>query len=118
MQAHLFPAASHFLQNNPELEAVWKLLQYFWQRHYQGVWQALTAFQWSPQLQPLIEAIAVKTREELIELIGTAYSTVRPSKVASICGVTEHEALAGGYQQPQAPHIHTPLCMEPLHALC
>jgi len=81
-------------QNNPELEAVWKVLQYFWQRHYQGVWQALTAYQWSPQLQPFIEAIAVKTREELMELISVAYSTVRPSKVASICGINEQEALA------------------------
>mmetsp|Transcript_4479 Transcript_4479/g.9636 ORF Transcript_4479/g.9636 Transcript_4479/m.9636 type:complete len:199 (+) Transcript_4479:138-734(+) len=80
-------------QNNPELEAVWRLLQYYWSRQYQGIWQALQAYQWSPQLQPVVEALAIKTREELMELIGFAYSTVAPSKVASICGMTEAEAL-------------------------
>lgn len=83
------------MQNNPELEAVEKLLQYYWTRHYQGIWQALQAFQWSQQLQPVIEALTEKTRQELIELIGTAYSTVTPAKVASICGMTQQDALAG-----------------------
>lgn len=83
-------------QNNPELEAVWKLLQFFWQRHYQGVWHALQAHQWSPALQPFIDALASKTRDELMDLISTAYSTVKPSKVASLCGMTEQEALSGG----------------------
>lgn len=80
-------------QNNQELQAVWRVLQYLWQRQYQGMWQALQAYSWSPQLQPFMAALAEKTRAELLELISTAYSTVKPSKVAYICGLTEQEAL-------------------------
>eukprot|EP00199_Chlamydomonas_sp_CCMP681_P006204 CAMPEP_0119103468 /NCGR_PEP_ID=MMETSP1180-20130426/1900_1 /TAXON_ID=3052 ORGANISM="Chlamydomonas cf sp, Strain CCMP681" /NCGR_SAMPLE_ID=MMETSP1180 /ASSEMBLY_ACC=CAM_ASM_000741 /LENGTH=194 /DNA_ID=CAMNT_0007087979 /DNA_START=97 /DNA_END=681 /DNA_ORIENTATION=- len=81
-------------QDNPELEAVWRLLQYMWQRQYQGMWQAMQAYTWSPQLQPLMHALADKVRAELLDLLSTAYSTVRPAKVASICGLTEQEAYA------------------------
>ncbi|KAF5835714.1 COP9 signalosome [Dunaliella salina] len=81
-------------ENNAELSAVWRLLQFFWQRQYVGVWQALQSYQWSPQSRPLVDALSLKTREELIDLIGTAYSTVKPSKVASLCGMPQQEALA------------------------
>jgi hypothetical protein len=86
-------------QNNPELEAVWRLLQYSWNRHYQGVWQALQGYQWSAALQPLVEALVIKTREELMDLISTAYATVTPAKVASLCGMTEAEALSCGCRE-------------------
>jgi hypothetical protein len=80
-----------------ELDAVWRLLQFFWQRHYVGVWQALQEFQWSPQSRLIVYALSLKTRVELIDLIGTAYSTVKPSKVASLCGMPAQEALAGKF---------------------
>lgn len=84
----------HVRQNNQELQAVWRLLQHSWQRQYQGMWQALAAYQWSVQLQPFMAALAEKTRAQLMELISTAYSSVRPSKVAFICGMSEEEALS------------------------
>ena len=84
------------LQNNSELEATWKLLQYSWHRHYQGIWQALQGYSWSPLLHPMVEALKIKQREHLLDLIGTAYSTVTLSKVTLLCGMTEADALAGG----------------------
>jgi hypothetical protein len=39
------------LQDNPELDAIWRLLQYFWNKHYQGIWQALQGYQWSQQVR-------------------------------------------------------------------
>jgi hypothetical protein len=39
------------LQDNPQLDAVWRLLQYYWNQHYQGIWQALQGYQWSPQVR-------------------------------------------------------------------
>ena len=94
-------------QGNPELEAVWKLLQFSWHRHYQGLWQALQGYPWSPQLQPLVESLTIKTREHLMDLISTAYATVTPSKVAMLCGLTEAEALSGGWVLPRGvEHSH------------
>lgn len=98
-------------QNNPELEAVWKLLQFFWCRHYQGIWQALQGYQWSPQLQPLVDALTAKTREDTLDLISTAYHTVRPDKVAKLVGLPQQEALqvclAQGWQYDEATGMLT-----------
>ncbi|GAX73852.1 hypothetical protein CEUSTIGMA_g1302.t1 [Chlamydomonas eustigma] len=81
-------------QNNPELEAVWRLLQFAWSRQYQGLWQALQGYQWSTQLQPLIESLVIKMREHLLDLISTAYATVTPAKIALLCGMTQAETLS------------------------
>ncbi len=43
-------------QNNPELEAAWKLLQFMWNKHYQGVWQALQSYPWSAQVRAPLAA--------------------------------------------------------------
>ena len=83
------------MQGNPDLQAVWMILKYSWHRHYQGIWQALQGYAWSPQLQPVIEALSIKQREHLMDLISSAYATVSPSKVAMLCGMTESEALSG-----------------------
>ena len=80
-------------QNNPELDAAWKLLQFFWCRQYQGMWQALQGYQWSAAVQPIIDALTLKTRDEMLDLIGTAYHTVKPEKVAKLVGLTQQEAL-------------------------
>lgn len=54
---HVFLLNSHVCvllpscaQENPELDAIWRLLQYFWNKHYQGIWQALQGYQWSQQV--------------------------------------------------------------------
>lgn len=48
-----------FMQENPELDAIWRLLQYFWNKHYQGIWQALQGYQWSQQVCVHDEAACV-----------------------------------------------------------
>ncbi len=81
-------------QNSQELQAIFRVLQHLWQRHYQGLWQAL-AYSWSPPIQLFMSALAEKTRHELMDLISTAYSSVKPAKIASICGLTEQDAASG-----------------------
>ena len=93
-------------QNNSELEATWKLLQFSWHRHYQGIWQALQGYPWSAQLQPLVEALTIKQRDHMLDLIGTAYATVTPSKVALLCGMTEADALSGGGPHQYLSTLH------------
>jgi hypothetical protein len=39
----------HMVQGNPELEAVWRLLQYCWAQQYEGIWSALQGYAWTPQ---------------------------------------------------------------------
>ncbi len=73
---------------------MWRVLQLLWQREYQTMWQALDR-PWSAPLQPVMAALAEKLRAELLELLATAYSSVKVSKVASLCGYTEEDARTG-----------------------
>ncbi|KAI8470986.1 MAG: COP9 signalosome [Monoraphidium minutum] len=79
-------------QQDPEADAAWRLLQYCWNRSYPGSWQALTAHQWSAQVQPLVDALVEKTRQRMAKLLATAYSQVSPAKAALLLGVSEADA--------------------------
>eukprot|EP00879_Flechtneria_rotunda_P001445 GHRR01001598.1.p1 GENE.GHRR01001598.1~~GHRR01001598.1.p1 ORF type:complete len:200 (+),score=71.41 GHRR01001598.1:243-842(+) len=90
-------------RDNPELDAVWRLLQYFWNRHYQGIWQALQGYQWSQQVRPFIDALVAKARSDMLLLLSEGYSLVSSAKVASMLGVSEgdvaHLVEAAGWKQ-------------------
>ncbi|GFH06176.1 CSN8_PSD8_EIF3K domain-containing protein [Haematococcus lacustris] len=88
---HEWPYALHLLghiYNKQLIDA-----RFLWKRIPAAVKQALEGHAWSPAVEPYIRAVAVKTRAELLELLATAYSSVKPAKVASICGLPEAEAL-------------------------
>lgn len=106
--------------NNPELLAAFKLLQFYWNKHYIGVWQALQGYQWSAQLVPLIDALAMKLRGQMLDLVSTAYSTVTAGKVAILCGMSEQQAAAQcksqGWQQDAATGVFTVVPKRPAAA--
>eukprot|EP00878_Enallax_costatus_P017517 GHUV01018401.1.p2 GENE.GHUV01018401.1~~GHUV01018401.1.p2 ORF type:complete len:134 (+),score=49.50 GHUV01018401.1:1498-1899(+) len=98
-------------RENPELDAVWRLLQYFWNKHYQGIWQALQGYQWSQQVRPFIDALVVKTRSEMLQLLSEGYSLLAPAKAASMLGVSEAEVThlveAAGWKQDMESGMYT-----------
>jgi hypothetical protein len=66
-----------------------------WQRQYPVAWQALASHVWTAPVSAFVAALAERLRGQLLELLSTAYSSVRLGKVAALCGLTESEALAG-----------------------
>lgn len=89
--------------SQPELQAVFKLLQLLWNKQYIAVWQALHGYQWSQPVLPVIDALALKLRQQMLDLVEMSYSTVAVAKFASLCGMSEQEAasycLQKGWQQ-------------------
>lgn len=100
-------------QNNPELEAVFRLLQFSWNRHYTGIWTALQGYSWSALLQPLVEALTLRFRESMLDLVSRAYSTLPLAKLASLVGLKEAEALSCEFFLTGGG-----LIVEELHAWC
>ncbi|WIA11913.1 hypothetical protein OEZ85_011997 [Tetradesmus obliquus] len=101
-------------RDNPELDAVWRLLQYFWNQHYQGIWQALQGYQWSPQVRPFVDALVAKTRSDMLALLSEGYSLLSPAKAALLLGVSEGEVAhlvepAGWKQDMESGMYHTAL---------
>ncbi|KAF8071113.1 rppH [Scenedesmus sp. PABB004] len=78
-------------RDNAELNAVWRLLQYYWNKQYAGIWQALQGYQWSGQVRPFVDALVAKTRAEMLALLSESYSLVSPAKAAQLLGVSEGE---------------------------
>ena len=59
----------------------------------QGVWPAVTSFQWSESAKPLVHAIAKKQQQNAIQLVSCAYSSIQPAQLAALTGSTSQEVL-------------------------
>ena len=59
----------------------------------QGIWGALTGFQWSPTAAPLAAALGEALRRRTLALLQCAYSTLTVAQLAGYLGVAESEAL-------------------------
>jgi hypothetical protein len=81
-------------QAAPELQAAFRLLQCLWNKHYEATWESLRAFEWSPEVAPLVEALAARLQAETLQLLGQAYVCIHPSKAASLLGVAEQAATS------------------------
>jgi len=79
-----------------DVHAVHELLQLCWSRRYSDIWAVLQlgVSSWDGSLRPLARALLQRKRAELIEMLLEAYSTIKPSKVASMCGLSEADAIA------------------------
>ncbi|MEW5316589.1 MAG: hypothetical protein WDW38_007955 [Sanguina aurantia] len=80
-------------QDNPELQAVWALLQLLWNRKHKEIWPILQGHPWRAELQPLIEALSSRCRLDTQELVSAAYSSISPAAVGEMLGMAEQEAL-------------------------
>ncbi|KAL3137168.1 COP9 signalosome complex subunit 8 [Trebouxia sp. C0010 RCD-2024] len=85
--------ASDTHKQSSELKAALAVLQQLWNKNYQGVWPALTSFQWSESASPLVLAIATRQRQHAIQLVSCAYSSIQPARLAALTGSTPDEAL-------------------------
>lgn len=96
-------------KTEPEVEAVWRLIQAFWCHHYQTIWQMLQGYQWSEQVRPIIDALAIKTREDTLGLLGRAYSIVASEQAAMLLGMSVQDAvplcLSYGWQLDEADFL-------------
>eukprot|EP00882_Tetradesmus_deserticola_P004600 GHRQ01004849.1.p1 GENE.GHRQ01004849.1~~GHRQ01004849.1.p1 ORF type:complete len:200 (+),score=88.16 GHRQ01004849.1:183-782(+) len=99
-------------RDNPELDAVWRLLQNYWNSHHQGMWQALQGYQWSPQVRPFVDALVAKKRSDMLQLLSEGYSMLSAAKAASLLGLAEGEVAhlvepAGWKQDMESGMYHT-----------
>ena len=100
---------------NPQLQAAFALLQQLWNKNYQvscqilscfvrsirsltnmplqGVWPALTSAQWSETTLPLVHAIADRQRQNAVQLVSCAYSSIQPARLAALTGTSPEDAL-------------------------
>jgi hypothetical protein len=59
----------------------------------QGIWTALGAYAWSPDLQVVIGALKDRQRQKAMQLLSRSYSTVSPRKAATLLGMPEADVL-------------------------
>jgi len=80
------------LKQNAELVAVWGVAQKMWGRDMPGFYAAVRNFQWSQTIAPIINKLIDSKRDQLLRLIGIAYTSVHHEDVATLLGMTNEEA--------------------------
>uniref|UniRef100_A0A0D6R5X1 CSN8/PSMD8/EIF3K domain-containing protein n=1 Tax=Araucaria cunninghamii TaxID=56994 RepID=A0A0D6R5X1_ARACU len=86
-------------ESQPELAAVWKIGQCMWTHDYPGVHCALCDFNWSPEVQQIINALSESYTKKVFELLLAAYSTISVVDTARFLGMTEEDAISYTLQE-------------------
>ncbi|KAL6179030.1 hypothetical protein ACLB2K_050546 [Fragaria x ananassa] len=63
-------------ENNPEVQAAWRIGQKLWVRDYVGVYEAIRGFNWSQEAQGLVAAFSDHYTKKMFQLLQSAYSTI------------------------------------------
>lgn len=73
--------------------AVWHLCKVLWNRSYSEYWTAIRGYNWSDGVLALVDSFEASTRQQMMDLVQSAYSNISISKLASLLGLTTDEAL-------------------------
>ncbi|KAJ3591889.1 hypothetical protein NHX12_007020, partial [Muraenolepis orangiensis] len=84
---------------NPELSAMWGVGQRIWQRDFPGVYTAITAFQWSENVLPVMDSLREGTRQRAYGLVAQAYTSIAAQDLAAFVGYSVEEAVKGVVSQ-------------------
>ncbi|XP_046903310.1 COP9 signalosome complex subunit 8, partial [Hypomesus transpacificus] len=84
---------------NPELTAVWAVGQRIWQRDFPGIYTSIAAYQWSENIQPVMEALRESSRQRAYGLVAQAYTSITAEDLAAFVGYSVEEAVKGVVSQ-------------------
>ena len=73
--------------------AAWNVVKTFWNHVFEEYNICLNALQWSPPVQLLINAIACKTRKEMMDLIEHTYTDLSTARLAKLLGISETDVI-------------------------
>lgn len=86
-------------ERQPEVVAAWGIGQRLWTRDYAAVHEAIHAFDWSQQIQPLVAAFSEVYTKRMFQLLLSAYSTISIQDTALFLGMNEDDATSYVSQQ-------------------
>ncbi|KAJ6394775.1 hypothetical protein OIU77_023885 [Salix suchowensis] len=86
-------------ERQPEVVAAWRIGQRLWTRDYAAVHEAIRAFDWSQQIQPLVVAFSEVYTKRMFQLLLSAYSTIGIQDTALFLGMNEDDATNYVVQQ-------------------
>ncbi|NP_001087802.1 COP9 signalosome subunit 8 L homeolog [Xenopus laevis] len=82
-----------------ELGGIWEVGQKIWQRDFPGIYTSISAYQWSENIQPIMEAVRDATRRRAFGLVSQAYTSISVDDFASFVGLPVEEAVKGVLEQ-------------------
>eukprot|EP00088_Acartia_fossae_P049536 TRINITY_DN5462_c0_g1_i2.p1 TRINITY_DN5462_c0_g1~~TRINITY_DN5462_c0_g1_i2.p1 ORF type:complete len:192 (-),score=37.50 TRINITY_DN5462_c0_g1_i2:82-657(-) len=100
-------------QENAELGKIWEVGKSIWNRDNPRVFQTLQV-EWSTPIAPLMEYTLKSFREETIQLVSKAYSSIRISDLTQYIGLDEQATTQlindMGWSWNQQTGMVTPVC--------
>ncbi len=81
--------------DTPEVNAIWSVITALIKKSYPQVYQQLDSFQWTERMIPLIDDIKSSTRDHMLTLISSIYTSIELSQASQYFGATEEQLLQG-----------------------
>nr|CAG4644359.1 EOG090X0F3A [Lepidurus arcticus] len=78
----------------PMLSQIWTVGQNLWKKKPAETFAALRK-DWSEQLKPFMELLEALLKEKMLDLIGRAYSSIKPEDMGSMVGLSVPEEAIG-----------------------
>ncbi|KAI8876465.1 hypothetical protein K501DRAFT_231989 [Backusella circina FSU 941] len=80
-------------QKTPEIDAIWQVCQSLIQQNYPQVYPSLDGYPWSQWMQPLVQHIVEKTRDYVLEMMATVYTSIQLAQASTLFGLPEQEVV-------------------------
>lgn len=83
--------------NTPEIDAIWSVVTALIKKSYPEVYQQLDSAQWTEYMVPLIEDIKSSTRDHMLVLVSSIYTSIELKQASEYFGVPEEQVLQGNF---------------------
>jgi len=77
----------------PELGLIWEVGKSIWTRDYPSIFNNLKK-DWSPALRPIMDFITTQYREDAVQLVSRAYTTIKLNDLSQYIGMEDSTATA------------------------
>ncbi|NP_001085491.1 COP9 signalosome complex subunit 8 [Xenopus laevis] len=85
--------------SHSELGGIWEVGQKIWQRDFPGIYTSISAYQWSENIQQIMEAVRDATQQRAFGLVSQAYTSISADDFAAFVGLPVEEAVKGVLEQ-------------------
>ncbi|XP_047142435.1 COP9 signalosome complex subunit 8 isoform X1 [Hydra vulgaris] len=81
------------LKDNEELKNIWVIGKYLWKKDLVNIYSAISSYEWSTLISPLMKKLCEKLRESSLKLISKVYTVIKVESLCAMLGAQEEEVF-------------------------
>ena len=85
---------SSLKDQSEELNSIWKVGKFLWKKDLVNIYSAISGYEWSSSIAPLMKKLAEMLRESSLKLISKVYTVIKIESLCALLGAQEEEVLS------------------------